>query len=135
MANPQNPYGDFLKMFTDTRSFDMNKFFSIYRKNIEAFSDANRALAEGFQTIARRQAEISRASVEQMLKTSRELMTLGSPETNATRQAEFAKNMLQQTLTNVREISDMASKSSLEAFNILQKRAVEGFEEIGAKAA
>ncbi len=116
---------------------DMNKFFAMQRRNMEAFTAANQMMIESAQAISKRQTEMVRDTVEQFLKTSKELMNSKSPETNTTRQTEYAKSMYENAVSGAREISEMAKKSSMEAFDMLNRRAAESVEEISsfAKAA
>jgi len=121
--------------FTDffKGALDFNQLFASQRRNIEALSEANQVVVEGAQAITRRQAEVMRDNVENILKASRDLFTGGTPETNLTKQAEIAKDMFEKTFTHLREISEMATKSGFEAFDVLNRRAAETMEEIGTK--
>ena len=120
--------------FTDLfkNSLDFNQLFSTQRRNIEALSAANQVVVEGAQAISRRQAEVIRDNVESALKASKDLLTSGTPETNMTKQAEFAKSIFESTLSNLREITEMVTKSSFEAFDVLNKRAAETLEEVSS---
>lgn len=120
-----NPFADLFK-----NSFDFNQLFSTQRRNIEAFSAANQAFVEGVQAVSRRQAEVIRENVEDVLKASKDLMTSGTPETNLTKQGELAKTIFENTLANLREVTEMVTKSGFEAFDVLNKRAAETLEEI-----
>lgn len=114
---------------------DFNQLFSTQRRNIEALSAANQAVVEGAQAVSRRQAEVIRDSVESTLKASKDMMTGGSPETSMSKQADFARSFFESTLSNLREMSEMITKSSFEAFDVLNRRAAESMEEISAASA
>jgi phasin family protein len=134
-----NTNTDFTKMWTDMKvpSVDFNQLFSLQRRNVEAFTAANQVLMEGAQAVSKRQAELMRDNMEKMLKTSKDVMTSNSPETNTTKQTEFAKEAYENAINGAREISEMVSKSSFEAFDVINKRCAESMEEMGklAKAA
>ncbi len=117
-------------MFKNT--LDFNQLFSTQRRNIEAVSAVNQAVVESAQAISRRQAEVIRDNVENLLKASKDIMTSGTPETNLTKQADFAKTIFESTLSNIREVTEMVTKSSFEVFDVLNKRASETLEEISA---
>lgn len=121
-----NAFADMFK-----NALDFNQLFSTQRRNIEALSAANQVVVEGAQAISRRQAEVIRNNVEDVLKASKDLLTSGTPETNMTKQADFAKTIFETTLSNLREITEMATKSGFEAFDVLNRRAAETLEEIG----
>jgi phasin family protein len=109
---------------------DMNKFFTLQRKNIEAFSAASKALNEGAQAIARRNADFMRDNMEDVLSNSRTLMSSGSaPDKAAAKQADFTKNFVKNTSEQLREVSEMASKTQFEAFDILSSRFTRATEE------
>lgn len=113
---------------------DFNQLFNTQRRNIEALSEANQVIVESAQAISRHQAEVIRDNVEAALKASRELLSGGTPDTSMTRQADFAKSVFEAALTNMREVTEMVTKSSFEAFDVLNKRASESLEEFSASA-
>lgn len=122
-----NPFAELFK-----NSFDFNQVFSTQRRNIEAVSAANQAVVEGAQAISRRQAEVFRANVENVLKVSKEMMTTaGTPEVSVSRQADLARALFENTLSNLREVTETVTKSGFEAFDVLNKRVAESLEEIG----
>lgn len=123
MTNPY-AFNDFFK-----NSFDLNQLFATQRRNIEAISAANQAVVEGAQEIARRQAEVMRQNVENVLQCSRDMFTGGSPETSIGKQAELAKDIFQSTLENIREATETLTKVSFEAFEELSNRASEAADE------
>ncbi len=118
-------------------NMDMSAVTNMGKRNMEACTSAAQCVTEGMQTAARRQSELARASVEKLLKTSKDMLSGGSPEINTAKQAEFAKAMIEQCMSNLREVSELYSKSSFEAFDVLNKRAAQNFEELSklAKAA
>jgi len=128
MSYNTNAFADLFK-----NTLDFNQLFSTQRRNIEALSAANQVVVEGAQAISRRQAEVIRSNVEDVLKASKDLLTSGTPETNLTKQADFAKTIFESTLSNLREITEMVTKSGFEAFDVLNKRAAETLEEISTK--
>jgi phasin family protein len=125
MTYSTNAFADLFKS-----ALDLNQLFSTQRRNIEALSAANQVVVEGAQAISRRQAEVIRSNVEDVLKASKDLLTSGTPESNLSKQSEFAKTIFESTLSNLREITEMATKSGFEAFDVLNKRAAETLEEI-----
>lgn len=122
-----NPFADMFK-----NNFDFNQVFSTQRRNVEAVTAANQAVLEGAQAISRRQAEVFRANVENVMKVSKEVMTsAGTPEVSVSRQSDLARALFENTLSNLREVTETATKSGFEAFDVLNKRVAESLEEIG----
>src|SRR5688500_7859872 len=120
-------YNEMFKIFGDfkTPAFDFNSLFEVQRRNIEALTAANQVVAEGAQAIARRQAEVLRSNVDQVLKASKDIVAGGTPELSVEKQANLSKALFEKSLSNAREVSEMISKSSFEAFDLLNKRAAE----------
>lgn len=128
--SPQYSFNDFFKNDFFKNNFDFNQLFSAQRRNIEALSAANQVVVESAQAISRRQAELARENVEQSLKASKDLMSGGTPD--VTKNADLAKSFYENALSNLREITETVTKSGFEAFDILNKRAAESFEEISS---
>lgn len=120
----------FADMFKN--SVDFNQIFSTGRRNMEAISAANQVVVESAQTIARRQAEVARANIDNALKVSKDMMTSGTPETSISKQSDLMKAFFENTLNNLREVSELVTKSSFEAFDVLNRRTAESLEEISA---
>ncbi len=118
----------FADMFKNT--LDFNQLFSTSRRNMEAANAATQVVVESAQTISRRQAEVARANIDNALKVSKDLMTSGTPETAISKQADLMKAFFENTLTNLREVSELVTKSSFEAFDVLNRRTAESMEEI-----
>ena len=139
----QNMYADMMKQWAGAMkapqmpqmpqmpNIGLDQVVAIGKRNMEACSEAASCLTEGLQTVARRQADIARKSVENLLKTSKDMLVNGSPEINTAKQAEFAKSLIEQSVNNIREVSELCTKSSMEAFDVFSRRTTENFEEIG----
>lgn len=119
------PFADSFKQL-----FDFNQLFSAQRRNIEALSAANQVMVEGVQAVSRRQAEVLRDNVEQVLKASRDIFQTGSAENNLGRQTECARSILENNINSFREVTETLTKSSFEALDVLNKRAAESMDEI-----
>jgi phasin family protein len=124
--------GDMTKMMKDFKfpSMNVEGAMAMQRKNMEALTTANQLAAEGFQTIARRQAEILKESIEDFTGALKDMMSAGSPENNAAKHADIAKHTFERTLANMRELAELAAKSNAEAFEVINKRMVESIDEM-----
>lgn len=141
----QNPFADMMKQFGEFKaptmaampsmpSFDVNQMSNVCRRNAEACTAAGQALTESVQSISRRQAELARAQVEKTLKAYKDMLVNGSPEINTTKQVELAKSVFESNINNLREVYELVTKSNLEAFDKLNRRASESIEELTATA-
>ncbi len=141
----QNPFADMMKTFADFKTpsaaamptIDVTQLMASGRKNAEACTAASQAFSESCQAITRRQAELARAHVEKMLKTTKDMLVNGSPEINTSKQVDLAKTMFESSLNNLREVGELVTKSGFEVFDVLNRRASASIEEItgAAKAA
>lgn len=127
----QNQAKDFFKSFGNMSmaSMDFNDLFNLARRNMEACSAANQVMMEGMQAINKRTAEVFQSNVEKCLSMSREMLSGTSPEANSKKSSEAAKEAFSSSVNSVREISEMISKSTFEAFDVLNKRTAEALEE------
>ncbi len=123
---------DFTKILQDAKipGFDLSAVMASQKRNFDALTEANRRAAAGFQSIAKRQAEIFQDSIKELTSASKDALSGASPEANAAQQAEVAKKVLDRALANAREIAEMAAKSSVETFDVINKRAMEGMDEL-----
>lgn len=131
-----NSYTDFFKVFGEFKApnFDFNGLFATQRRNIEALTAIGQIAAESVQEVSRRQAEAVRSGVEGYLKASKDALTGGSPEATAAKQADYARGTFESAINHMREVSEMVTKSSFEAFDVLNKRAAESLEEFSSVA-
>lgn len=132
----QNTFQDAFKVFTDFKApvYDFNQLFSFGRRNVEAFTAANQAVAEGAQAVARRQAEILKSNTEEAIQLFRDVYSSKNPEASASKQAEFAKQAFETSLSNLREMFEMVSKSNVEAAEVITKRVSEIMNETNKAA-
>jgi len=109
---------------------DMNEIMASQRKNIEAFTKSVQTATDGAAAVARRQAEILGAALEQAKTMMREMTVPGSPKETVAKQTEFAKKAFETAIANARELAAMVETANREAFEIIRKRTSETLDEI-----
>jgi phasin family protein len=109
---------------------DIESLAAAQRKNIEAFTQANQLAVEGAQAVARRQVEIARQALDEASAILREWTQPGAPEERIAKNAELAKTAFEKGIANARELAELFTKANTEAFNVINKRVAEGFEEL-----
>ncbi len=134
-----NPYNDMMKFWGEYKTpqlanFDFSTVVNSGRRNAETITAASQAAAESCQAIARRHAELARAQVEKVLKSTKDMLVNGSPEINTSKHVELAKSMFESSLNAVREMSEIATKTGFEFFDAINKRATEQLDELGSIA-
>ncbi|HEY1798707.1 MAG TPA: phasin family protein [Stellaceae bacterium] len=136
MSETRTSFFDFdaTKMFADFpfKPFDVEAMWATSRRNVEAWSQANRVAVEGAQALAKRQVEMVRQGFEDLTTFVRDLSQPVSAEERITKNTEFAKQAIDKSLKHTREIATMAAKTGSEASEVLHKRAAEGFDEFRA---
>jgi phasin family protein len=109
---------------------DANALVDIQRRNLEAFSVANRAAAEGIQAVAKRQAEIFKETLDTLSGAFGEVGKSATPQDVAAKQAEIAKDVFETAVENMRELADMVAKSNDLATKAINARIAESLDEI-----
>ena len=132
--DPMNFFGqmDFSKMMQDFKvpGVDMESLMETQRKNVEALNQANRVAVEGMQALAQRQSEIMRQTMDEMRAAMEDLSKSANAQEMSTKQAELVKEAMEKALANMRELAEMVSKSNTEAFEVVNQRVNESFEEL-----
>ncbi len=123
---------DYAKMMQDLKvpGVDMDALVSAQRKNIEALTTANQMVAQGMQSVAKRQAEIMAQAMAEVSKIGQELATAGSPQDMTAKQAELAKSAFEKAVANMRELAEMIVKSNDQAFDLINKRVSDSLDEL-----
>ncbi len=109
---------------------DVNEIMASQKKNVEALTKSVQTATEGAAAVARRQAEILGAALDQAKTMIREMTVPGSPRETVAKQAEFAKKAFETAVANARELATMVEASNREAFEIIRRRTSETLDEI-----
>jgi len=125
-------FADFTKLTEQFKvpTVDTEALLDSQRKNIEAFSVANRIAFEGAQAVSQRQVEILRQVMEESAAVVKQLTAAGKPEDKLADQAELLKHTYEQSVANFRELAEMGAKSNGEAVEVLSRRVTEGLDEL-----
>ena len=101
-------------------------------KNMEAFAQAGKIVAEGAQAVSRRQAEIVQDHFKTMA-TEVETLMKGGPKFDLP--VDKAKTAYQTAMTQAEELYGIGVKAQKEAFEVLNARALASIDEISKSAA
>jgi phasin family protein len=134
MAKQAFPY-DFTELTKIMQDYqvpgvDWQELMSSQQKNVEALIKANQVLFEGAQAVIQREVEIMQKAMQEVAEASRALMQEGDPQAQAQKRLELAKTSFEAALRNMRELAELAGKSNREALEMINKRAMESFDEI-----
>lgn len=125
-------FADFTKMAQDFKApFSMEPLLAAQRRNIEAFTAVNQAAYESMQSLARRQADLVRQSVEDATSLVSALMSSpASPEEKVLRQAEASKAVVEKCIANARDVAETLNKCNTQAMEVVSSRLSESLEEL-----
>ena len=125
MADNNNPFPmpDFNELLKQMQmpGVDLESLMQEGQKNIEAVQDANRAVAEGWQTLSQKQMEMFQETMQRWME-NMQAMGSGSPQDNMEQQAEAAREGFEQALSNMRELAQIAADSQMKAMDIMRQR-------------
>lgn len=126
-ATGANPFGDFGKMFEQFKvpGVDMSAIADARRKDIEALVDANKAVYEGMQALASKQAEILKQAMEG-IQGAASSTGIGDPG----KQAELARKAFEKTLSDMKDLAEIARKSQADALASITQRATQNMQEV-----
>ena len=111
---------------------DWQELMAAQQKNWAALGQANKVWLEGTQKVVQREVEILQNALEEAAEASRDLMKEGDARAAAEKRLALAKSSFEKAISNIREISEAATRANQDALDVIQKRALEGFEEIKA---
>ncbi|HUG58510.1 MAG TPA: phasin family protein [Candidimonas sp.] len=126
-ATGSNPFGDFTKMFEQFKvpGVDMSAIADARRKDIEALTEANKAVYEGMQALASKQAEMFKQAMEGIKGAAGSTVAEGSAK-----QAELARQAYEKTLVDMKDLAEIARKSQADAMASITQRATQHMEEL-----
>lgn len=130
-ANPFNGF-DFTKIMADFKvpAMDVEKVMAAQKKNFETLASANKLAAEAAQGLFERQSAIVRESVEELTAAMQELLAAGEPTDKFARQTELTREGVERTIANLKELNEAVAKTNSAVFDVLNKRFVEGLDEV-----
>jgi len=101
---------------------DLSSMMESQRRNVEALTSANKMAFESAQTLAKRQQEIMRQTMDEMQGVAKDMMATGSTEDKVAQQAEVFQKMLETGLKHMKELSDIVAGSNKEMFDLMHSR-------------
>jgi phasin family protein len=111
-------------------AIDWQELVAAQQKNWEALGQANKVWFEGNQKVVQRQVEILQNALAEAAAASSDLLKEGDARAAAEKRLERAKTSFEEAMGNIRELFDAASRANQDALEVIQKRALEGFDEI-----
>lgn len=116
---------DFIKDMMPSTSmmpFDFSTLMETGRKNMQAMTEMQQRTVEGWQAVAKRQAEIMSRIVQDNTTLAQQMMTEGTPEEKIARQADLVMTAYENSMTGITELSEMVAETSRETGKIINRR-------------
>ena len=125
---------DLTKAWVDFKlpSLDIGALLEAHRKNAAALTNANQVVFDGLKTLAQRQGDLFKTTVDDYSKVTSAVLAGASFEDRATKQADATRHIYVSTVDRFRELSDIAVKANVTAVDILSARVTEAFDEFRA---
>ncbi len=123
---------DVTKMFDGARmpNVDTAAITEAQKKNVQAFVDANRVAAEGYQALFKKQVEVMQASITEMTDALKDAASEPLSPEAAEKRMEAAKAQFEKGVATFTDLSETARKANEDAFAIIRGRFEEGVSEI-----
>ena len=113
-------------------SLNIGELMEVHRKNASALTDANQVVFDGLTSLAQRQGELFKATVNDCSKVTYDVLKGASLAEKATRQADAARHICVLSVAGLQELSDIVVKTNVTAVDILNARVSEAFNEAKA---
>lgn len=111
-------------------NIDMNSLSEIQRRNLEAGNNISEVISELSQELTRRNIEISKEKLQEVLDSTKQGFSANSIEEAFSKNNELAKFLLDRQIAESRESWEIFSKSVLDAYGIISKRASDATNEL-----
>ena len=110
---------------------EVETIFASQRKNVEAIMQANRLAFDGVQAVWRRQLDFIQEAVEGLTTHVGDIAPPSAPlNEKLAKHAEYSKQVFGRNLANARELTEIATKTTTDATNIINRRVCEGLDEV-----
>ena len=119
---------------TKMPGIDVDAIVDAQKKNLEAFTAANKAAVEGVQALAKRQNELFQETLTEATAAVTEFGKSDGIEDVTVKQAELLKASFEKALGNMKEIADLVAKSNADASEAINARITETLEDVRKQA-
>jgi len=123
---------DVNKMWFKFPSLNVGALLEEHGKNVVALTKANQVVFDGLTTLARRERDLFKSTIDDCTKVTGEVLTGGSVEERAKRQVDGAGRIYASSVAHFVELSDIAVKTNVSAVDIFNARVIEMFDEFRA---
>jgi phasin family protein len=125
---------DMTKAWADLRlpSLNLGVLLEAIRKNTDALSNACQVVFDGLTTLAQRQGELFKTTVDDCSRATSDVLAGATFEERVTKQADAARHVCFSAVAHFSELSDITVKANVTAVDILNARATDAFDDLRA---
>jgi hypothetical protein len=98
--------------------FDLNSLSNMMKTNFETLTATNQMATEHAQSLIRKGTDYVQHNIATTLESMRDTMSSTDFEQVMTNQRKYAKTTIEHSVHHAKELMDIASKSTLKAFDI-----------------
>jgi phasin family protein len=113
-------------------SFDAAALLDTHRKNAAALTSANQVAFDGLKTLAQRQRDLIKETVDDCGRATSDVLAAPSFEEKATRQADATHHLYVSTVARCRELAEIVITANVAALDIVNARIAEACDELRA---
>ena len=142
-SNQNNPFAnnpfaaqaqDFMRNFTsgfktNQNPFDFQRITQLQQATIESLTQANKALFDGIQKLAKSQSEFFQEQAQVAANIASKSLNAKTPEENIDTSTRYAQHYFDTSLQNLQSVAKSASDTSVKVFDIINKQAVNNMNE------
>jgi phasin family protein len=126
-----NLFGELTKMIEQFKlpGIDTAEIVEARRKDIDALAQANRAVYEGMQALAKKQADMLKQAMEDIqlaVKSAAGGVGAGDPA----KQGELARKAYEKVFGDLKELAEIARKSQADAMASITQRGTQQLDEV-----
>jgi phasin family protein len=112
--------------------FDTETFIAAQQRNIDALASASQIVVDGARTIAQRQGEMVRSSVDQLMSAGHDVLSMKATDLQPADQLAKAKAQYEAAVNNAKELAEIAMKAQGEAVAVLSKCVMANIDDLKA---
>jgi phasin family protein len=124
----QNPFIENMKNFIGSNNFN-NTASDLFNRNTETVSSVAQILSKNAQNLMRKNAEMIQESTSSMFDMFKDISKNNSPDQLMHKAQESMRDGFDNVLANSRGFAESFTKTSMEVFDLVSKRASENMNE------
>jgi hypothetical protein len=117
-----------------SQMIDMNAWMDMQRRNLEAFTNASKIVADGVRTVSERQVELVQQAMGNLWGEMQSAGRGGQSSMQPENQIERLRSAFERMVEEVQEMSGVLLKAQGEALSVLNRAATENVGDLGRMA-